>query len=412
MKKHKVELSVILSLTIVLTLLVFSVGATIGDMNASSSVSAEIKYEKYRSATPSLIEGLEIEQTLYGEGDESLVSAWGANQRVYIFLNTTSSTLDFSQGAGAYICVLDELLSTVAFHYLGKDKLLSATLGEGGFLLCFACDGGVSLALYGFDCALLKRTEVFEGEYCSTLLLSDGYLLTLYEQLTTLSKRTIQAYKVDFSLELDFSHTLSSSRDMQYVCSYQRGKNIVIFFNAVNDLGTRLGASVFGRTSAITYLLKEGDYRTHEVLPWGSGFVAVASGDNAGYLLDIDEQFNSDFAKTVEGDFVGASLNFGCGIYYAHFEGERPLALVFEDLAQPATFSGFDGLSKITGALNGTDYTLFCAITSRGGEVTSSNFSIALGGEDCFLFTLNGEVFALSTIKKDDASLKIGRLDF
>ena len=411
MKKHKIELSVILSLTIVLTLLAFSIGATISDLNSTENANAEFTYEKYRKASPSLCVGVSIEQRLLGDGEEQVVEVLGASNRLYIFVNTTSTTLDFSQGAGAYICVLDSQLSTVAFHYLGEKTLLSALVGEGGFVLCFENGEGVSLALYGFDCAFIKESKTLEGEFCALKLIDGGYLLSTSVKQNSLSYKRIAIYKVNFDLEIDFSQTLSSSRNMDFICVYQKGANFLVFFNASSDLGSRLGVTLAGKTSSVTYLLKDGDYTVDEVLPVSEGFVAIARGENSGYLIDIDNQFNSDFAHSFEGNFSSTSLFFGTGIYYANFEGENNRSIVFENLVDIKNFDGFKDLKRVDGVINGNDFALFYGESEKGSVVLGGDYFCALEGKDCHLTLLGGEFFAVTKIEKD-ASILLTRLDF
>lgn len=401
MKLNKAQVRLILLLDLVLIVLIVAIGVqfalggrsfyTAGNepqANADDVLPAPnpaTEYSAVRSARLSLSDSIDLETNVGGSDDERLTDVIAANDRVYVFGNTSSGDYDASGGSGAFVSILDLDLKTLAFVRPSALNLEGVTIAEGGFLLALGGENGVALALIDADGEIKSTAPATDGEFAALRLTDDGYILVTSVTHSPLAKKKLLLRTFDFSLNMTCERMISSPYSLEFVDVFKVGDTFTVFFNAVSDLSRHAGAAVCTAAKSepeIHYVDKGGSYRAAAVAPASQGWAIAMiyeGGDGAVMLLDGD--FNKK-SVVFQGSSrpLSAMLDYCDGTYYVgFFGGEVPLSLAYDPtFTVRKSLSLLGGFSRVTDYISGTGWGLFAGVYDGTPGVVGSR-------DSCFL---------------------------
>lgn len=402
MKKTKIQLAIILTLTVALIALIFATIAQ-GRQTATFPSGAEadkpeigqtptVEHSLTRAARLSLGD-CDVENNYGGSGEETLIAAIGYLGRIYVFTNTTSADLDFSGCDGAAMLVLDDELFVKGVHPLGG-KIEAATLGEGGFVVASEVDGAVVLSLVspnGFVAKSLQLGEI--GNVKSLYLTADGYALITERENGALSKPALGVHALDFALNLVYERVVTSGYSLSFVAAYTIGEKTHVFFNASSDLGTHIGETICTAATepSTRYLSRFDDSTASAVTPTSSGWL-IGKADGVTLV-------GRDLAavKTIETSPL-PSLRYAGGLYYAFGNGS---AVAFDsELSRSRSLDYFNGVTTVDDCVSCDEYGVFSCSTDYGVCVIASEnrLNLRLRGKlsGARLVKLGGKLYVIA----------------
>lgn len=401
MKLNKAQVRLILLLDLVLIVLIIAIGAQFAlggrsfypagnepQANADDGLSSpELapEYSTIRSARLSLSNSLDLETNVGGSDDERLVDVIAANDRVYVFGNTSSGDYDASGGSGAFVSILDRDLKTLAFVRPSVLNLEGVTIAEGGFLLALGSENGVSLAIMDADGEIKSAASSTDGEFAALRLTDDGYILITSVTHSPLAKKKLLLRAFDFSLKTTFERMISSPYSLEFIDVFKVGDTFTVFFNAVSDLSRHAGAAVCGTAKTepeIHYVDKGGSYRAAAVAPAPQGWAMAMiyeDGDGAVMLLNDDFTKKSVVFQGSSGP-LSAILDYCDDTYYVgFFGGEVPLSLAYDStFTVRKSLPLLGGFSRVTDYISGNGWGLFAGVCDGTPGVVGSR-------DSCFL---------------------------
>lgn len=423
MKAHKTQLTIILALTVVLFILI---GATAiqartaitrpsvpviadADKPAEEEPTAPTAgYSLTRTARLSLVDA-EIENNYGGSGNETLVSAIAANERLYVFFNTDSTDCDSSGIDESAITELDRDLN-IKNVFRTSGKIEAAILGEGGFVIAASVDGTTAVNVINYDGEITASTLVPRaGEITQLFLTDDGYIIVSKTQSGTLGKTAIHLCSLAFDLSLKYERTITAGYSLDPVAAFTRGAETFVFFNAGSDLGNHIGVAKCTAASEtlITYLSRFENHSASAVVPYSSGWAigtenGVIVTDGAAVIL-----------RTLECSPL-PRLYYADGLYYAFSGGATSFD---EALTKRFDLDYFSDKGEITDCVAGSGYGVFLGKTDSALTVTASENRLGLMLHGKFgrsrLVRLNNDWFVVAeaTEKSADVGLVYGGSD-
>ena len=383
MKIYKTQLSIILALTGVLVLLIcatviqtrMAVSAPLGPVSSAEDKPAEetpidptAGYAIDRTARLSLGDA-EIENNFGGTGSETLETVIAANDRLYIFFNTTSTDCDLSGGEGGAVLTLDRDLY-VKNVFRTNGKIVSAILGEGGFVIATNVGGTVSVGIMGFDGKLSASTAVPRaGEVKSLYLTDDGYVLVSKIASGALDKPAIHLCALSFDLSLKYERTIAAGYSLDPIAAYTRGGETYVFFNASSDLGNHIGVAKCSETAetVVSYLSRFENHSASAVIPYSGGF-AIGS-ENGVIVTD-----GAVVLRTLESSSL-PRLYYADGLYYAFSSSATSFD---EALTKRFELDYFADKGEIVDCVAGKGYGVFLGKTEHALTVTANENRLGL----------------------------------
>ncbi len=385
--------------------------------------SPAIEYQLNRKARISLSEALSLENNIGGSGDDTLVTAFTIDEKIYIFGNTASDDYDM-KGANnrPFLATLNEDLSILSLVFIGNDgyKLENACLAEGGFLCAFSTLGSVKIATISYDGALINEKlcdKDTKARFLAAFVLDGKYAVVTSPYSSALSKGRLSLQIYDYELNLIFERLVSSTYSLSYISLYEIGDEYTLFFKATSDLGSHLGIALCSQKRSeptIKYINPDNSYTPIAALPFNDGW-AVQTIDNNGVgsviLLDFDFQVKKTLSKAnnaSNGFFLFSDGTYYCGFYV---DGKVNLFVYNDDFSKTGKKEDCSSFEYLSGFHGGEDYALFCFTLGSFTHVIDGNEFCSLQ-MDCSPLSsvlplrLGDNFYAVTSVNKTTADIK------
>lgn len=253
-------------------------------------------YERVRSATASLSSTLKWEQAVGGSADETLVGAFSANGKIYIFGNTNSSDFDMEGIEKGFLAILSANGETVNFLPISASPIEQVSIAEGGFLAVTASPSAQTL-LVNFDGEITKSLLLnSQNEKSEKIILMDGGYAVLSSSATAGGKKLLFVTFISNNLELIYKSVSNEAYSMSIVDAYAIGGQIIAFCHA-SGADERMAVSTFcaGTSPVFRYVTDSESYIPYRILPYEKGWVVCAI-DALGqaYLLKLSHSLTLD----------------------------------------------------------------------------------------------------------------------
>lgn len=219
------------------------------------------EYERIRAANISLNPALSWELMLLGDGVDTTVDAFVYKENLFVFGNTTSSSLDFDR-AGIFLAIVGiHGVTNNFFIYGGEgDILRSVCQCEGGFLLAIEGKDWPKLFLVDFSGTVRQVIDGFIPSFEKVVKVkyySYGYLLFTQPSNTLTGVGSLRCLFFSPTLSFISSSIAVSPYSLNYFESAVISNKVVVFCNASSSMHTFPAIATFSQNESANVLVHE-----------------------------------------------------------------------------------------------------------------------------------------------------------
>lgn len=331
MRLTKTQIGVITALNIVIAVLVAVIlivppiasrpsdadGKPSDDPNGVVDVEAPPVHDKYRAASQGLVDSIERETRLMGNGDETVVKTYFHDGKTYIFGNATVKGLDFDN-YGGFLCVVDDDGKIESFAYFNDNITATCVMASG-----YGAAAGGKLYYCDYKGTAAERANA-EAAVVG-MLVTDGGVAAVAQPNSTMLIYT--EYTVsDSEWTVWRSTQIDSGYSLKYFDCYDFGDRRVIAARA-HSLPRYDSLALYafepGGDAAVLYYGGTGDNLIHPyaVRPYKDGYFALASKNGVATIISVEYSYMSYHEYSLGFTVDGARLFYdGKTYYYACFD--------------------------------------------------------------------------------------------
>lgn len=355
-------------------------------------------HDKYRAASAGLVDGIERETRLMGDGDETVVKAYFHGGFTYIFGNATVKGLDFDE-YGGFLCIVDGDGKITSYSYF-REKITATCIMAGGYGVAA---GNLYYCDYDGNTVLSARTD---DEVVGLLVAGSGVAVITQPTSTSLTYTDYSvsgtAWTAGRSTRIDSGYTV------KYFDCYDFGDRRVIAARAYSlPRYDSLALYTFepGGDAAVLYYGGTGENLTtpYAVMPYRDGYFALCAVNGVATVISADYAYTSKHSYSLGFTTDGARAFYCDKKYYACFDrADGPVTYELDDYLSRRRVGELDGLSldcvvKSDGRIVG--YGGVTQKTSSGvSRISVAAVTVGSGGTRAFEI-LSGTVHAATAEK-------------
>lgn len=332
MRLSKTQIGVITALNIVIAVLVAVIflvpprasrpsdadGTPNDDPNGVVDTDAPPVHDKYRAAEKGLVDGIERETRLMGNGDETVVKTYFNAGKTYIFGNATVKGLDFDN-YGGFLCVADSDGKIESFSYFGDNITATCIMANG-----YGAAAGGKLYFCDYTGKVEQRASAGSAVVGMLVTMTGGVAAVTQPTTTSL----IYTEYTLGSNEWTVSRTtqIDSGYSLKYFDCYDFGDRRVMAVRA-HSLPRYDSLALYtfepGGDAAVVYYGGTGENIIHPyaVMPYKYGYFALATKNGVATVISVEYSYMSYHEYSLGFTVDGARLFYdGQTYYYACFD--------------------------------------------------------------------------------------------
>lgn len=296
-----------------------------GDKNTGGeNPPVEQPHNKYRTATQGKTDKILRETGLMGSGDETVSAVYERGGMSYIFGNATVADLDFDS-YGGFICLVNAAGAIIKYEYFDGNITAVGVVGSGYAAAVYdrtTGNGKLYFVDYSGD---IEEVAQPVGEPIDVFSVDNNKIAVVTQPLTTSFKLTEYSVVRGGQWTAGRSTRIDSGYTLKYFDCYDFGGTYVIAARAHSlpryDSAVFYSFTIGGDASAYYYGgANENITRPYAVMPYPSGYFALASKNGVATIITVDYAFTSYRSVSLGFVAVDARLFFCGGKYYASFD--------------------------------------------------------------------------------------------
>lgn len=296
-----------------------------GDKNTGGeNPPVEQPHNKYRNASQGKTDKILRETRLMGSGDETVSAVYERGGVSYIFGNATVADLDFDS-YGGFLCIVNAAGAIIRYEYFDGNITAVGVTGSGYAAAAFDNTSGTA-KLYHVDyTGDVAEVAQPDGEIVDVFSVDSNKVAIVTMPLSTSLKLTEYSVVKGGRWTAGRSTRIDSGYTLKYFDCYDFGGSYVIAARAHSlpryDSAVFYSFTAGGDASAYYYGgANENITRPYAVMPYPSGYFALAAKNGVATIITVDYAFTS--YRSVSLGFVAsdARLFFCDGKYYASFD--------------------------------------------------------------------------------------------
>ncbi len=275
--------------------------------DATTDTTTETEHNIYRSARVATDSVLSFETNIGGSQNESVVASYPTSGGIIIFVNTSSSDLDFSSGVASYAVMLDSSGKIVSIIPYGGN-IECVVPYDDGYLLCVNSESESGVIAVDFLGNQIKYTTITTNanERVIDLYLdyfnavdTEPYHVVIEYTSTLTQYKEIKIIVLSDLFEVSYEVVFVRSQSLEYICAYSHSDGFYMFANLVGYSGTLLTYYNWADYNfnedmrSNLEIASLPSYTCDHIIPIGSDRYAlfVSTPDNVSYLLDCYNSF-------------------------------------------------------------------------------------------------------------------------
>lgn len=375
-----------------------------GEVNTDPPTDAVVDaptHDKYRAASQGLVNEIERETRLMGDGDETPVKAYLVGGKTYIFGNATVKGLDFDVYGGFY-CIANENGKIASYSYFGENITAVCPYGD-SYLV--AAESRLYIAASDGTIKDVLPVENVVGVYATT----SGAAVVSQPDKTTLLYSEYYAsggvFTAGRKTRIDSGYTLKF-----FDCYFFGDKTLIAARAYSLPRYDSLVMYTFeaGGDAAAVYIGGSGENitRPYAVMPYPSGYFAVADKNGIATIIGVDYGFKNFHSYSLGFTFNDASIIHVDKDYYVNFErADGAVTYMLDETLERSRVQTLDGI-KIERAYKTKDGAAFVGAVTEitgGGSKRTAIALVKPNGNTVSLDITGGAVYAAG----EDGSLVI-----